>query len=117
MALGFLPPGGVTMPEAVPGGPSPAGGGGGLPLPPGPLVGNPPPVAGPQPFGGVPQMPGAGMASPFGGMAGPIDPSGMKYDTETQADGTILLYIKNPDGSRGPAVKIVPNPVKGAGRR
>ena len=33
------------------------------------------------------------------------------YDNETQEDGSILLYSRNPDGSRGPVVKIVP-PIK-----
>lgn len=56
-----------------------------------------------------PGMPGA-VASPMGfGAAG--DPTSAQYVAVTQADGSILLHIKNADGSLGPAVKIV-NPIK-----
>lgn len=29
------------------------------------------------------------------------------YETLTQQDGTIVIFLKNPDGTRGPAVKII----------
>jgi hypothetical protein len=34
----------------------------------------------------------------------------MLYDAETQSDGTILLRIKNPDGTLGPVVQHLPAP-------
>lgn len=37
----------------------------------------------------------------------PMDPSMMQYDTETQADGTVLLRVKSPDGNRGPVIQII----------
>lgn len=37
-----------------------------------------------------------------------------QYQAVTQEDGSILLHIKNADGSLGPAVKIVP-PIKPRG--
>lgn len=40
----------------------------------------------------------------------PQDPSDIQYDTLTQQDGTVVLFLKNPDGSRGPAVKIIKAP-------
>jgi hypothetical protein len=43
--------------------------------------------------------------------AGMIDPAGRQYEAITQEDGSVLLHMKNPDGTRGPAVKIVP-PIK-----
>lgn len=47
---------------------------------------------------------------------GSPDP-GEQYKTVAQADGTLLIHLVNPDGSLGPAVKIVsvPRP-KGAGQ-
>jgi hypothetical protein len=39
------------------------------------------------------------------------DPAGRQYEAVTQEDGSILLHMKNPDGSKGPAVKII-NPIK-----
>jgi hypothetical protein len=42
---------------------------------------------------------------------GMTDPAGRQYDAVTQDDGSVLLHMKNPDGSRGPAVKIIP-PIK-----
>lgn len=33
-----------------------------------------------------------------------------KYEAVTQADGSVLLHMKNPDGSLGPAVKIISPP-------
>jgi hypothetical protein len=41
-----------------------------------------------------------------------MDAAGRQYMTETQQDGTVLLFLKNPDGSKGPAVKII-SPPKG----
>lgn len=38
---------------------------------------------------------------------GPPDPASMKYTTETQQDGTVLLRLLNPNGTPGPVVKIV----------
>jgi hypothetical protein len=37
----------------------------------------------------------------------PPGPGDQEYDTMTQQDGTVVLFLKNPDGSRGPAVKII----------
>ncbi len=37
-------------------------------------------------------------------------PANPQYATETQADGTVLLRVKMPDGSMGPVVKIVSVP-------
>lgn len=58
-----------------------------------------------------------GMASPMAGPvpapmfpAMPLDPASVQYDTETQSDGTILLRVKNPDGSLGPVVQHLPAP-------
>jgi len=80
--------GGMTMPGGVPGG--------------GPVSPGFPSPGGP----GAP-------VSPMGplGMLGPGDPSSAQYQAVTQADGSILLHLKNADGSLGPAVKII-NPIK-----
>lgn len=83
------PPG--TMPAGVPGAPSAN-----------PIWPNlPPNITGPQ----------AGAISPAGPSgpppAAPDDPSSLQYETLTQQDGTVVLFMKNPDGSRGPAVKII----------
>lgn len=68
-------------------------------------------------LGGIPSMsppPGAipGPPSPFmpPGFGAP-SPADQKFEAVTQQDGSILLHVKNPDGSLGPAVKIV-NPIK-----
>lgn len=91
-----------TMPAAVPGalpsslGPLPplgGGGGGNMGVPSQPL-----------PAGAIPGAP-----SPFLPPAAP-GPDSMKYEAVTQADGSILLHLKNPDGSLGPAVKIINAP-------
>jgi hypothetical protein len=61
---------------------------------------------------------GGGMGGGMGGMdqmgfpgVGMTDPSGRQYEAVTQDDGSVLLHMKNPDGSKGPAVKIIP-PIK-----
>jgi hypothetical protein len=59
-----------------------------------------------------PQM-SSPLAGPVSGPmfpAMPLDPSSMLYDAETQSDGTILLRIKNPDGTLGPVVQHLPAP-------
>ena len=38
------------------------------------------------------------------------DPADLQYEPLTQQDGSVVLFLKNADGSRGPAVKIVPPP-------
>ena len=38
-------------------------------------------------------------------------PDASQYEAVTQADGSILLHLKNSDGSLGPAVRII-NPIK-----
>lgn len=91
-------PGAMSMPAAVPGagastlGPLPGAIQAAMPsqsLPPGA-------VPGPFPF-----MPPGAMAP------GPAD---MKYETVTQSDGTVLLHVKNPDGSLGPVVQLLKVP-------
>lgn len=78
MPAGAPPP--MFGPPAAPA--PPPGGMGGFPIPPsmGPSMG--PPGAGPMPMD--------------------------EYVAETQDDNTVLLRVKNPDGSPGRAVKIVP---------
>jgi hypothetical protein len=52
------------------------------------------------------------MNSPGAPSPGPEDaPQLPEYDTVTQEDGSILLHIKNPDGSLGPVVRVLP-PIK-----
>ena len=34
----------------------------------------------------------------------------MQYAVETQTDGTLLLRLKNPDGTLGPVVQHIPAP-------
>lgn len=112
--LGAQPGPGITMPGGMPGAggptdpmlsPAAAAGalGGGMP----PIPSAPPPAAMPMPPGGIP-MPG----QPAGG-PGMLDAAGRQYLTETQQDGSILLFLKNPDGSKGPAVKIITPPKMG----
>jgi len=90
-----------SLPSGVPGS-MPAGIPGVTPtganLPLGPLPA-PPPAAPPttQPAGPAgPPVPPA-----------PPGPSDQEYETSTQQDGTVVLFMKMPDGSRGPAVKII----------
>jgi hypothetical protein len=100
--LGANPAPGITMPGGMPGSgaatdplASPMGG-----------MGAPPPAS---PMGGMGAPPPAfPMGFPGVEMA---DPAGRQYEAVTQEDGSILLHMKNPDGSKGPAVKII-NPIK-----
>jgi hypothetical protein len=47
-------------------------------------------------------------------LAGALAPESLpEYLSVTQEDGSVLLRVKNPDGSPGPAVKIIP-PIKQA---
>lgn len=97
--LGALPGPGLSMPGAVPGVGGPqdpaltatqaAGGMAGAPMPLPPV--GAPPVAAPDGFGPVP-------------VTGPGD---AQYDVQAQSDGTAIIFAKNPDGTRGPALKIV----------
>lgn len=57
-----------------------------LPLPPPPAPGAPP-----------------GLAPNDPSMVSPLP----EYLTETQTDGTVLLRIKNPDGSPGPVIRVI----------
>lgn len=86
----FLPPGAgpATMPGAVPGVP-------GTPLPNLPQ----PPSVQDLPPGAIPGAPAPFL--PPGAGAPP------EYAAVTQEDGSVLLHLKNPDGSLGPAVKII----------
>jgi hypothetical protein len=38
----------------------------------------------------------------------PPGPEDDNYVVETQADGSLALHIKQPDGSVGPVVKVIP---------
>jgi hypothetical protein len=95
---GAAPAPGLTMPGGMPG----TGG------PTDPLASpmGAPPMGAPPPVGGPPGVLGPGMPP-----VGMVDPAGRQYEAVTQEDGSILLHLKNPDGTRGPAVKIVP-PIK-----
>lgn len=89
-ALPSGPPG--SMPAGIPGAP-----------PASPILPNlPPNISGPQSAAISPAGPSGPGAPPA-----PDDPSSIQYDTLTQQDGTVVLFMKNPDGSRGPAVKII----------
>lgn len=85
---------------------------------------------------GMPTMPGANPSGPTGALTPPglgmntilgasafpplpmpMDPSQLQYATETQDDGSVLLRIKNMDGTMGRVVKIVPPPIKGGGAK
>jgi hypothetical protein len=60
-----------------------------------------------------------------GPVAGPLlppvmggDPASMQYDVETQVDGTLLLRLKNLDGTPGPVVQHLPAPkMKSGGKK
>lgn len=82
-----------TMPSAIPNAPS---------------AGGPPPGAMPHAGPSLSAL-AAIMQRPTGGLnaaQGPPPPP--QYVATTQEDGSILLRIKNPDGSVGPVVKILP---------
>jgi len=83
------------MPGAVPGSLPPSTTG---------QVTAPPPAAAPP------------VSSPLAGpmMPGPLAPSEPDYMVERQEDGTLLIRIKNPDGTPGVVVKHMP-PIKQAG--
>ena len=92
-----------TMPDGVPGLPT-------APEPPPPiqLHGAPPP---PSALAAIANRPSGGPnAAPV--PAPPPPPP--DYGTTTQDDGSILLHIRNPDGSLGPVVKVIP-PIKRPG--
>lgn len=98
--LGANPAPGITMPGGMPGSGAPTD----------PLA----PPSPPSPMGPAPDMSGAmgGAPSPMGFPGvGMTDPAGRQYEAVTQEDGSVLLHMKNPDGSKGPAVKIIP-PIK-----
>lgn len=100
---------GLNMPGATQPGPMPGGMGGQVAPPAGSLPPLPPPMGlPPGAMGGM----GAGMIPPP--PAPPPTPADMKYEAVTQVDGSVLLHLKGPDGSLGPAVKIIPAPKSGA---
>lgn len=106
------------MPLPPPLGPSPDQGMG-SPTPVSPPGGAPP---GPMPPGAPPPglngIPGAmGMPTPPYPM--PMnDPSTVQYGTQTQQDGTVLIYIQNPDGSPGPVIHVWKPPgLHGGGKK
>lgn len=70
--------------------------------------------------GGVNGIPGASgaPAPPYPTLPGEVDPASLQYMNETQTDGTVLLRVKNPDGTPGPVVQIVkpPAPKKAGGK-
>lgn len=97
--LGANPAPGLTMPGGMPGSGGPAD----------PM--SSPAAAAPSPMGPPPPDMGGGMGPMGFPSVGMTDPAGRQYDAVTQDDGSVLLHMKNPDGSRGPAVKIIP-PIK-----
>lgn len=136
--IDYTAPAPLSSPQPAMDAPIPAGPPMGTPLPPPPGAmpggaGAPPPnpmllpllaAAMKAKLGGAP-MPGAG-GPPNGipGATGPgaapyptmPHPSTMQYTNETQQDGTVLLRVKNPDGSPGPVVQIVKPPTAKAGK-
>ena len=109
--LGAAPTPGNSMPAGMPGSGTPSD----------PMIS---PSAASAGAAGAPPMPPMGGGGPGLGMApggpmgmppvGMMDPAGRQYEAVTQDDGSVLLHVKNPDGSRGPAVKIIP-PIKPRG--
>lgn len=85
-----------TMPDGVPG----------LPPTPSPIA----PRAEPSPDA----MAAISARAPNPMAAPPAPPPPPEYAAVTQEDGSILLHIKNADGSLGPAVKVIP-PIKRPG--
>jgi len=60
---------------------------------------------------GLPPLPGPGAPIPLPNSSpdmGALADALPQYLTETQSDGTILLRIKNPDGTPGVAVRVLP---------
>jgi hypothetical protein len=117
MPVPVVPPG-QPLPPSMPGpanGPMPSLPGQSFPTPtpPGPQGSGPAPSPSPYATGSDPNTPtqGQGMPSPGGMMPPP------EYVTKTQQDGSVLMAIKNPDGSAGPIVKIVSTPKRGLNRQ
>ena len=108
--LGAAPAPGLSMPDGMPGSGAPTD----------PMAapgGGPSPSAPAAPPPGPPMGGGGGLSGMMGfPPVGMNDPAGRQYEAVTQDDGSVLLHMKNPDGSRGPAVKIIPplKPRKGA---
>lgn len=108
--LDYLSPGGngggmsdmmtSAMPTGIPGSPPPSS------------TGNFVPVGGSPP---MPPSPAPGVIAPSGPITqsmmpppAPPNPADIQYKTVTQADGSGLIHMLNPDGSVGPAVTIIP---------
>jgi hypothetical protein len=97
-----------TMPAGIPGAPPALG----LPGPLGAILGSRIAPPSPQITGAINAAPPSGPGAPPK-VPNPNDPddpshvSNLEYAAETQADGTVVLFLKNPDGTNGPAVKIV----------
>lgn len=95
-----------TVPAAIPGMSSPANVGSVAPT--GSIIPSRPII----PQGPVP--PALAAAIGQGGPSGPPpppmppEPHEQQYGTTTQADGSILIYLKNANGSKGPVVTIIP---------
>lgn len=90
----------------------------GAPIPPAPP--GMPPGPPPGPPGMPPGMPpgATGMPpAPYPLPMGPPDPASIKYATETQQDGSVLLRVVNPDGTPGPVIKVIPPPSVGGGKK
>lgn len=83
-----------SMPGAVPGAQPPGDTGNLAPAPP---MSAPPGVSS--------AMAGPALLPAFGS-----EPSAMQYAVETQADGTILIRVQNPDGTTGPVVQHLAAP-------
>lgn len=96
VTAGLPPAAPGTMPAAIPGAP--------------PAISGLGPINAPRPMALSPAM--AGAINPAGPGAPPPpqednDPASIQYDNITQEDGSVVMFIKKPDGSRGPAVKII----------
>lgn len=95
-----------TMPSAVPGLNRPASP---MPPPPMPHGGGHPAI---QPHAGAAPSALAAIVRHAAQTAGhPLVPPHPEYGTTTQTDGSILLHIKEPNGTLGPVVKVIP-PIK-----